>query len=89
MSLKQHNTSDCMKDIAKLFPNLKSVNHSQFDAFVTIVFRNVQDYIDVKNDPHYMGVVNPDHANFADGPSTMMSFGWFERHVADGKLVED
>ncbi|KAI4122510.1 MAG: hypothetical protein LQ338_005779 [Usnochroma carphineum] len=84
----QHNTSELMKDIDTLFPNLSSVNHSPYDAFVTIVFRNMQNYINVKNDPHYMSVVNPDHANFADGPSTMMSFGWFEKHVANGKLVE-
>jgi hypothetical protein len=77
-----------MKDIENLFPNLPSVNRSPYDAFVTIVFRNIEDYVSVKNDPHYLSVVNPDHANFADGPSTMMSFGWFEKHVADGKLVE-
>ncbi|KAH8691019.1 EthD domain-containing protein [Phaeosphaeriaceae sp. PMI808] len=77
-----------MKDIENLFPNLPSINRSPYDAFVTIVFRNIEDYVSVKNDPHYLKVVNPDHDNFADGPSTMMSFGWFEKHVADGKLVE-
>ncbi|KAH8813011.1 EthD domain-containing protein [Xylogone sp. PMI_703] len=84
----QHNTSELMKDINLLFPNLNSVNVSPSDAFVTIVFRNVEDYISVKNDPHYLSVVNPDHGNFADGPNTLMSFGWFERHVKDGKLVQ-
>ncbi|KAL6719216.1 hypothetical protein ACLMJK_003453 [Lecanora helva] len=85
---KQHNTPDLMKDIDQLFPNLPTVNHSPFDAFVTIVFRDIKDYISVKDEPHYLNVVNPDHVNFADGPSTRMSFGWFEKHVADGKLVE-
>ncbi|KAL8791877.1 MAG: hypothetical protein Q9195_005539 [Heterodermia aff. obscurata] len=85
----QHNTPELMSGIDNLFPNLSSVNHSSYDAFVTIVFRDIQDYINVKNDRHYMSVVNPDHANFADGPGTMMSFGWFEKHVADGKLVEE
>ncbi|ERF73794.1 hypothetical protein EPUS_09288 [Endocarpon pusillum Z07020] len=84
----QHNTSDLMKDIDNLFPNLSSVNPSSYDAFMTIVFRDVRDYIHVKNDPHYVSVVNPDHANFGDGPGTMMSFGWSEKHVADGRLVE-
>ncbi|KAK4902961.1 hypothetical protein LTR49_026966 [Elasticomyces elasticus] len=55
--------------------------------YTMIVFRNVQDYINVKDDPHYRTVVNPDHVNFADGPGTMMSFGWFENHLADGKLT--
>ncbi|KAI4090734.1 MAG: hypothetical protein LQ339_008278 [Xanthoria mediterranea] len=84
----QHNTSELMKGIHNLFPHLSSANHSSYDAFITIVFRDVQDYINVKNDPHYTSVVSPDHGNFADGPSTMMSFGWFERHVAGGQLVE-
>jgi hypothetical protein len=78
-----------MKNIENLFPNLPSINRSPYDAFVTIVFRNIEDYVSVKNDPHYLKVVNPDHGNFADGPSTMMSFGWFEKHIADGKLVEE
>ncbi|KAL8901485.1 MAG: hypothetical protein Q9207_005167 [Kuettlingeria erythrocarpa] len=88
MLRKQHNTSGMMKDIGKLFPNLSSVNHSPYDEFITIVFRDIQDYINVQNDPHYRSVVGPDLANFADGPSTMMSFGWYERHVADGELVQ-
>ncbi|KAL9598508.1 MAG: hypothetical protein Q9179_003885 [Wetmoreana sp. 5 TL-2023] len=83
----QHNTSPMMEDLDKLFPNLPLVNRAPYDAFVQIIFKDVQDYIKVKDDPHYRTVVNPDHANFADGPNTMMSFGWFERHVADGKLV--
>lgn len=77
-----------MKDIDKLFPNLSTANHSPYDEFITIVFRDIQDYINVQNDPHYRSVVGPDLANFADGPSTMMSFGWFERHVAGGELVQ-
>ena len=85
---EQHNTSECMKEIDTLFPNLPGVNHSPYDAIVTIVFRDAQDYINVKNDPHFRSVVNPDHVNFADGANTMMSYGWFEKHVADGKLVE-
>ncbi|WPH01308.1 EthD domain-containing protein [Acrodontium crateriforme] len=85
----QHNTAACMGQIDQLFPNLPSVNHTTYDAFVTIVFRDIEDYISVKNDPHYLKVVNPDHANFADPSGTMMGFGWFERHVADGQLVEE
>ena len=85
---QQHNTSDAMNDIDKLFPNLPSVNRSDVDAFVTIVFRDVSDYIAVKNDPHFKKVVNPDHVNFSDGPNTVMSYGWFEKHVSDGRLVE-
>ena len=76
-----------MKDLEHLFPNLPNVNRSENDAFITIVFRNVQDYVDVKNDPHFINVVNPDHKHFSDPANTLMSYGWYEKHVKDGELV--
>ncbi|KAF2219775.1 EthD domain-containing protein [Elsinoe ampelina] len=85
----QHNTTELMSDIDKLYPNLPMVNHTPYDAFVTIVFRDPQDYIDVKNDPHFINVVNPDHRNFSDPANTQMSFGWFEKHVSNGQLVTE
>lgn len=57
------------------------------DAFVQIVFRDIQDYINVKEDPHYKEIVAPDHANFADGQKTRIVIGWLESHVEDGKVV--
>lgn len=76
-----------MGGLERMFPNLPSVNTAPYDAMVQIVFRDVEDYIRVKDDPHYRTVVNPDHANFADASKTLMSAGWFERHIADGQLV--
>lgn len=76
-----------MQDLATLFPNLPVVNVAPYDAFIQIVFRDVQDYINVKNDPHYVQVVNPDHVNFADQAGTRMACGWFERHVMGGQAV--
>lgn len=76
-----------MKDLPKLYPNLPSVNHSPYDALVTIVFRDPQDYINVKNDPHF-NVVNSDHENFSHPEGTHMAYGWFEKHVSDGQLME-
>lgn len=76
------------QDLDKMFPGLPSANVAPYDAFIQIVFRDLQDYINVKDDPHYLSVVNPDHVNFADLPNTVMSAGWYEKHVADGKLVE-
>ncbi|KAL9609166.1 MAG: hypothetical protein Q9167_006043 [Letrouitia subvulpina] len=78
---------DYTMNLDKLFPNLSSMNRAPYDAFVQVVFRDYQDYINVKDDPHYMNAVDPDHVNFVDGPNTMMSFGWFERHIVDGKVV--
>jgi hypothetical protein len=76
-----------MKDLKLMFPNLPDVNAAPYDAVVQMVFRDVEDYIAVKNDEHFRKVVNPDHVNFADPANTLMSVGWFERHVANGQLV--
>ncbi|KAL9592940.1 MAG: hypothetical protein Q9219_007706 [cf. Caloplaca sp. 3 TL-2023] len=85
----QHNTTPLTTHtLPSLFPNLPTINHAPYDAFVQIVFRDIQDYINVKNDPHYRDVVNPDHGNFADAAGTRMAVGWFERHVCGGEKVE-
>ena len=57
------------------------------DCFVQIMFRDVQDYVNVKNDPHYQQVVVPDHLNFADAERTAMITGWFERHIGTGETL--
>lgn len=76
-----------MNEINKPLPNI--FNNTAFDAIVQIVFRDVQDYINVKDDPYFRDVVNPDRFNFADDAESKMVFGWFERHVADGKIVRE
>jgi hypothetical protein len=57
------------------------------DMVVQIVFRNVEDYVKVKQDPVYQSTVVPDHDNFADGSKTQFVTGEFEVHVQDGHLV--
>ena len=52
-----------------------------FDTVIQITFKDVQDYLNVLEDDHFRQVVMPDHANFADAKRTMMTTGWFERHV--------
>lgn len=57
------------------------------DCVVQIVFRDVQDYVRVREDEHFKTVVNPDHDVFSDPARTKFVTGWFEFHVADGKAV--
>ena len=73
--------------IGQMFEKLPESNVAGYDCFIQIVFRDVQDFINVKNDPHYKQVVVPDHGNFADGKRTTMVTGWFERHIAEGQAV--
>lgn len=66
---------------------LPAENVSDCDAVIQIVFKDLDDYLRVRQDPHFIRVVNPDHVNFADLEKTRFSMGWFEVHVADGKVV--
>jgi hypothetical protein len=66
---------------------LPSDNISDCDAVIQVVFKDIEDYLRVRKDPHFTNVVNPDHVNFADHHRTRFAMGWFEVHVADGKVV--
>ena len=57
------------------------------DCFIQVVFKDLDDYMSVKDDPHYKQVVMPDHEHFADPVRTTMATGWFEKHVASGQAV--
>lgn len=85
--MKQHNTSSTKSLIKPIFGDLPAEKVAEYDAVVQIVFRDVEDYVKVRQDPHYKQVVVPDHDNFADGAKTKFVTGSFEYHVADGKLV--
>lgn len=67
--------------MGQIFGSLHPGNVADCDCFVQIVFRDVQDFINVKEDPHYKKMVVPDHENFADGKRTTIVTGWFESHM--------
>ncbi len=73
--------------MTQIFGDLYAGNVAEYDCIVQMVFRDVQDFINVKDDPHYKMVVLPDHGHFADVKRTSMVTGWFETHIAGGKLV--
>ena len=86
-SKKQHNTSETRKILQQIIGNLPAAHVADYDCFIQIVFKDPQDYINVKEDPHYKQVVLPDHESFADAERTTMVTGWFERHVAGGEAA--
>jgi EthD domain len=71
----------------QIFGELYAGNVADYDCFVQVVFKDVQDFINVKDDPYYKQVVMPDHANFADTKRTSMVTGWMETHIADGRAA--
>ena len=71
----------------QIFGDFPETGMADFDCLIQITFRDVQDYIDVRQDPLYREVISPDHGNFADLARTKMVIGWLETHMAYGKLL--
>ena len=73
--------------MGQIFARLPEHLIADYDAFIHIVFKIVQDSLNVTNDPHYKQVVVPNHRNFADHERTTMVIGWLGTHIVDGKVV--
>ncbi|KAF7559525.1 hypothetical protein G7046_g4639 [Stylonectria norvegica] len=71
----------------RIFPGMPSDKVDDCDCVVQIVFRDIEDYVKVKNEEKYKNVVNPDHDVFSDPDRTKFVTGWFQFHVADGQAV--
>lgn len=41
-------------------------NIADYDAIIRIYFRDVQDFVNMKQDPYFISAITPDHENFAD-----------------------
>lgn len=67
----------------QIFGDLHTEISADYDCIIQIVFKDVQDFINVKDDPHYKQAVLPDHGHFADTKRTKMVTGWFETHIPD------
>ncbi|KAI5463838.1 hypothetical protein BGZ63DRAFT_352239 [Mariannaea sp. PMI_226] len=83
----QHNSTKDRFILNHIFPGIPSDKVDDSDSIIQIVFRNVEDYVRVRNDEHYKTVVNPDHDVFSDPTRTKFVTGWFEFHVTDGQAV--
>ncbi|KAG6986560.1 O-methyltransferase phnC [Physcia stellaris] len=83
----QHNTRAVNEPLLRMVygPHLPRANIDDCDAVIQIVFRDIEDYLRVRQDPHFVAVVAPDHKNFADAGRTRFAAGWFEVHVGGGK----
>jgi hypothetical protein len=71
----------------QIFGGFYKANEAEYDCIIQIAFKDPQDFINVKEDPHYKKVVLPDHGNFADTERTTMVTGWLEMHVEKGQIV--
>ncbi|KAM3415772.1 hypothetical protein BST61_g9283 [Cercospora zeina] len=63
-------------------------NVAPYDCFSQVVFESVEDYKRMKNDPYYREHLFQDHEKFADTEKSLMTIGWIEQFVNDGKVVD-
>ncbi|KAG6001230.1 hypothetical protein E4U21_004609 [Claviceps maximensis] len=82
-----HNQSATRALMSEIFdPQMCRV--ADFDCFSQAVFESIEDYKRMKQDPWYRTQLMPDHEVFADTKRSMMTIGWIEEFVTDGKAVE-
>ncbi|KAL9111222.1 MAG: hypothetical protein Q9227_004300 [Pyrenula ochraceoflavens] len=82
-----HNTSSTRALMSQLYDH-QMANLADFDCFSQVVFRSVEDYKKIKEDPWYKEHLVGDHEKFADTKKSMMTIGWITEFVKDGVAVE-
>lgn len=63
-------------------------NLVDFDCFSQVIFKSIEDYKRIKEDPWYKEHLVGDHENFADTKRSMMTIGWVSEFVRDGHVVD-
>ncbi|KAL4912426.1 EthD domain-containing protein [Aspergillus aurantiobrunneus] len=82
-----HNTTETKTMMKQIFGDFPEGKTADYDCFIQILFRDVEDYIRAKNDPYYQQVIFPDHANFADNERTVFVTGWVQTLILNGELA--
>lgn len=73
--------------MAKLHDH-QMTNLADFDCFSQVVFKSVDDYKKMKEDPWYKSQLVNDHEKFADTKRSMMTIGWITEFIRDGEVVD-
>ncbi|KAK3382224.1 EthD domain-containing protein [Lasiosphaeria ovina] len=81
-----HNQSSTRALMAQLYDH-QMANVADFDCFSQVVFKSLEDYKRMKQDPWYQEHLVGDHEKFADTKRSMMTIGWVEEFVRDGEVV--
>ncbi|KAI1410230.1 EthD domain-containing protein [Hypoxylon sp. FL1857] len=82
-----HNTTESRALMSRLFDH-QMTNLADFDCFSQVVFKSVDDYKRMKDDPWYKEHLVGDHEKFADTKKSMMTIGWITEFIRDGEVVE-
>lgn len=87
ISPKIHNTSSTRALMNQLY-DTQMARLADFDCFSQVVFRSVEDYKRMKEDPWYKQHLAKDHEHFADTRRSCMTIGWITEFVRDGEVVD-
>ncbi|KAL2194798.1 EthD domain-containing protein [Corynascus similis CBS 632.67] len=82
-----HNQSSTRALMSRLYDS-QMANLADFDCFSQVVFRSVDDYKRMKEDPWYKEHLVGDHEKFADTKRSLMTIGWIEQFVDQGVVVD-
>ncbi|OJJ57385.1 hypothetical protein ASPSYDRAFT_79588 [Aspergillus sydowii CBS 593.65] len=82
-----HNQSSTRALMSHLFDSQMAIV-ADFDCFSQVVFKDIENYKRMKQDPWYQEHLIGDHEKFADTKRSMMTIGWIEEFVRDGEVVE-
>ncbi|KAI0403086.1 EthD domain-containing protein [Xylaria palmicola] len=81
-----HNTTQTRGFMGQLFDHQMS-NLADFDCFSQVVFKDLEGYKSMKDDPWYKERLEGDHLNFADMKRSTMTIGWITEFIHDGEIV--
>ncbi|KAI3318672.1 EthD domain-containing protein [Xylariaceae sp. AK1471] len=81
-----HNPMSTRSLMSKIFDS-QFANVADYDCIVQIQFRDVEQFIALKEDPEYKRLVFADHENFADTKRTKMTIGYIRDFLRDGVIV--
>jgi len=82
-----HNTSTTRALMTQLY-DPQMANVADYDCFSQVVFKSVEDYKRMKQDPWYKEHLVGDHEKFADTKRSKMTIGWIEEFIRDGEVVD-
>lgn len=63
-------------------------NVADYDCFSQVVFKDLEGYKAMKEDPYYKEHLMHDHENFADTRRSKITIGWVEEFIRDGEVVD-
>ncbi|KFY41665.1 hypothetical protein V494_02863 [Pseudogymnoascus sp. VKM F-4513 (FW-928)] len=81
-----HNQS-ATRDLMNQLSDHQMNNIADFDCFSQVVFKSIEDFKRMKQDPWYKEHLG-NHENFADTKRSKVTIGWIEEFVRDGEVVD-